>query len=149
MLSSNHHLLIPSPGSGSLPNAPTKSRGPKNRTCPPRTVVSSMECSQALTSVNSENATLPQDSPASGRVAKIRKKADEGQSQALHGCWSHSGSTRRKVHSRFTSLSLHTPGESLPHLCDLDDRPVRSLHPRLLGTTVRQGASSVPWGTTE
>ena len=42
VLSSNHRLLIPSPGSGSLPNAPTKSKGLKNSTCPPRTVVSSM-----------------------------------------------------------------------------------------------------------
>lgn len=108
-----------------------------------------MECSQAPTSVSSENATLPQDSSASGMVAKIGKEANEGQNQAPHGCWRHSGSIRRKVHSRFTSLSLHTLGESLPHLCHLDDHPVRFLHPRLLGTTVHQGASSVPWGTTE
>lgn len=102
--------------------------------------------SQAPTSASSENATVPQDSSASGMVAKIGKEANEGQNQALRGCWGHSGSIRRKVHSRFTSLSLHTLGESPPHLCDLDHRPVRFLHPRLLGTTVRQGASSVLWG---
>ena len=126
MLRSNHHLLIPSPGSGSLPNAPTKSKGLKNRTCPPRTVV--IQCRQAPTSASSENATWPQDSSAPGMVVKIRKEANEGQNQAPHGCWSHSGSIRMKVQTVVHQPFPAHPGGDNGHTCEIWTTVLRGFH---------------------
>lgn len=76
----------------------------QNRTCPPRTVVSSMEWSQALTSVSSEMPPCPRPIGLFGRVGEDQEEgADKGQTQASHGCWSH------MVHQEEGTFAVHQP----------------------------------------